>query len=486
AAQAQLQQILQQLVTIMNQFFANPDPANSAALQQQLAALLALLGTLPQNAQTEYLTSLLNQLITNLQGGATPEQIALLMQQLFGGLSSLFSTLILDPAVLTALIQSIIAGSSSTAAEGAQGPTGPVGPTGPPGASGTGPTGATGPIGPQGPQGVQGIQGPEGPEGLEGPTGPQGVQGIQGPEGPEGGTGPQGVQGIQGVEGPIGPTGVTGETGATGATGVGITGPTGPIGPTGLGGGGATGPTGPTGPLGGPTGPTGDLGPTGVTGPTGVGLQGPPGPDGPTGPQGVQGIQGPEGPEGPTGPQGVQGIQGPEGPEGPDGPTGPQGIQGIQGIQGSAGAQGTVGPTGPTGGAVLNIAGFFYGTAALSTTFPANSILRFNQTGFLLPGSNLVLNNGQIVVNTPGIYLFLYSVTAGATTSTIQARLNGSNITGSAQSIFHGLEDVTTSNSILVNITSAGSTIDVFTSATLGTSGISTAPFIQGTLIKIA
>lgn len=197
AEQQQFQQIIEQLTNILNQYFANPDPTNSAALQQQLAALLALLGTLPQNAQTEYLTQLLTQIINSLQDGATPEQIASLMQQLFTSLSSLFSTLILDPSVLTSLIQSIIAGSTSSAGEGAAGATGPQGPEGP-----------TGPIGPTGPQGPEGPAGPEGPEGPTGPQGVQGIQGIEGPPGDDGPTGPQGIQGIQGPTGPQGPTGM--------------------------------------------------------------------------------------------------------------------------------------------------------------------------------------------------------------------------------------------------------------------------------------
>lgn len=193
--QQQLTQIIEQLVNTLNQFFLNPDPINTAALQQQLAALLALLGTFPKNAQTQYLIQLLNQIISSLQGGATPEQIALLMQQLFASLSSFFSTLILDSDVLAKLIQSIISGMSSAAGEGAAGATGPPGPQGP-----------QGPEGNPGPQGVQGLQGQDGPEG---PTGPQGVQGLQGQDGPEGPTGPTGI-GVTGPTGPIGPQGETG------------------------------------------------------------------------------------------------------------------------------------------------------------------------------------------------------------------------------------------------------------------------------------
>lgn len=87
---------------------------------------------------------------------------------------------------------------------------------------------------------------------------------------------PAAAPGSSGVTGPTGPTGDTGPTGPIGATGA--TGDTGPTGPTG-----DTGPTGPTGDTG-PTGPTGDTGPTGATGDTGpTGATGDTGPTGPTG-----------------------------------------------------------------------------------------------------------------------------------------------------------------------------------------------------------
>ena len=180
---------------------------------------------------------------------------------------------------------------------------------------------------------------------------------------------------------------------------------------------GPTGPTGIEGPAG-PRGITGPTGSTGYTGPTGAGS------DGTQGPQGIQGATGP------TGPQGVQGPAGSSlnGGAGPTGPTGPQGAQGVQGAQGAAG-----------GTAILPYPINSYNTwsGALGTrTGQAVGAYVWSQiVGGISGGSTdiTVGSAGQLIINTAGLYTFVYSAiivanigaSDSATGTYIQIRQNG-------------------------------------------------------------
>ena len=492
----QLEQLLAQIIAALQAYLQNPNPQTIANLQQILNGFLALISTFPSNPQTDFITKLIQNISVLLQDPNTsPAQISQIFQQLFNTLSSFLSTLILDPATLQVLINSLLEALnvSTSGVGGAIGATGPTGPTGV-----TGPQGIQGELGPTGPQGIQGIQGEPGPFG---PTGPQGIQGIQGEPGSVGPTGPQGIQGVQGVQGDPGATGPTG-IGTTGPTGIGTTGPTGPSGPTGPAGGppGPTGPSGPTGPAGGPPGPTGPAGPPGgPTGPTG-----PTGPSGATGPQGIQGIQGEQGLLGPTGPQGIQGIQGEPGSVGPTGPQGIQGIQGEQGLIGPTGPQGiqgiqgepgvgATGPTGPTGSPNLN-AGYFYSTsvtgpAATITPIPGlvppngsytgGSILPLEQPP-VLSGVNFSPSAGGILINNPGIYQVNYMLSGdgfnafrtpptGTTIAAIngeglavQLLLNGVPVIGSLSlAVISGGQTMIISNEMLIQVTTSGSLLQM-------------------------
>lgn len=75
-------------------------------------------------------------------------------------------------AVLTEVVECLLAREPATGTPGPQGPPGPPGPEGPQGPAG--PAGADGAAGPAGPAGPVGPQGPEGPEGATGPQGPAG------------------------------------------------------------------------------------------------------------------------------------------------------------------------------------------------------------------------------------------------------------------------------------------------------------------------
>ncbi len=460
---AQLEQLLNQLIATLQAYIQNPNPQTISSLQQIINEFTSLISTFPSNPQTTFLTELLQNISSSLQDpNISPSQISQLFQQFLSSLSSFVSTLILDPATLQTIINSVLEAinvSTGGVGEGAPGPTGPQGPEGP-----------------QGPQGVQGLQGEPGPEG---PQGPQGVQGLQGEPGPEGPQGPQGVQGLQGIPGDPGAQGPTG-IGITGPTGA--TGPQGPTGPAGGGtGGGTPGPTGPTGPAGGPTGPTGATGPTGDIGPIGPqGIQGIPGDVGPTGPQGVQGLQGEPGAVGATGPQGVQGLQG---EPGAIGPTGPQGIQGLQG------------PTGPTGGGSSSLeVGYFYSTsvtgpsATIATipgltptngSYPGGSVLPLEQTP-VLSGTTFSPSAGGILIATPGLYMVYYMVNSDAfgsfktpptgTTLTaangdgiaVQLLLNGTPVPGSLSlSSLGGFQTMVVTNQMLVNVTDPNSLLQM-------------------------
>lgn len=76
-------------------------------------------------------------------------------------------------AVLTEVVECLLARGPGDGTAGPQGPPGPPGPEGP-----QGPAGADGPAGPAGPEGPAG---PAGPAGPEGPTGPQGPPGPAAP-----------------------------------------------------------------------------------------------------------------------------------------------------------------------------------------------------------------------------------------------------------------------------------------------------------------
>ncbi|MGG3758613.1 collagen-like repeat preface domain-containing protein [Bacillus anthracis] len=478
---AQLEQLLNQLITTLQAYIQNPNPQTISSLQQIINEFTSLISTFPSNPQTTFLTELLQNISSSLQDpNITSSQISQLFQQFLSSLSSFVSTLILDPATLQTIINSVLEAinvSTGGVGGGAPGPTGPTGPAGGP----TGPTGPTGPqgipgptglgggtggtpgpTGPQGPQGPQGVQGLQGEPGPEGPQGPQGVQGLQGEPGPEGPQGPQGVQGLQGIPGEPGsqgPTGI-GITGPTGATGPqGIPGPTGPGGGTG----GTPGPTGPTGPAGGPTGPTGATGPTGDIGAIGPqGPQGIPGEIGPTGPQGVQGIQGEPGAVGPTGPQGVQGLQGEPGAIGPTGPQGPQGLQG---------------PTGPagSGGSTLD-GGYFYSYAPNITPYlplgnptqiAAGSIMPLEQPP-VISGTNVSLTGTDTVtINASGVYLvsiFAKGDSLGSSENVaFQLLLNGVPVPGSLMAGHEtaGLRDMFGSITLMVSVPTAPSTLQI-------------------------
>ncbi|PEU67752.1 hypothetical protein CN386_28680, partial [Bacillus cereus] len=132
----QLQQLLQQLPTLLQTYITNPDPTNALNLQNLLSQFLTLLKTFPSNPQTEFSKQLLQNIITLLQDPNTsPSQVTQLLQQFLNALSSFFSTLILDPTTLQALINALLQ-ALNTATNGPHGPTGITGLTGD-----TGPTG---------------------------------------------------------------------------------------------------------------------------------------------------------------------------------------------------------------------------------------------------------------------------------------------------------------------------------------------------------
>ncbi|MGG3047148.1 collagen-like repeat preface domain-containing protein, partial [Bacillus anthracis] len=105
----ELETLLNQLTNALSGFFANPSASTGEPLQQQLTALLTLLNTFPSNPQTESLKTLIQNIISQLQGpDYNSTLISQLISQLFNGLSNFFGTLIIDPATLQTLIQSLV------------------------------------------------------------------------------------------------------------------------------------------------------------------------------------------------------------------------------------------------------------------------------------------------------------------------------------------------------------------------------------------
>ncbi|HDR7794302.1 TPA: collagen-like repeat preface domain-containing protein [Bacillus luti] len=410
---AQLEQLLNQLIATLQAYIQNPNPQTISSLQQIINEFTSLISTFPSNPQTTFLTELLQNISSSLQDpNISPSQISQLFQQFLSSLSSFVSTLILDPATLQTIINSVLEAinvSTGGVGEGAPGPTGPQGPEGP-----------------QGPQGVQGLQGEPGPEGPQGPQGPTGPAG--------GGTG-------GGTPGPTGPTGPAG----------------GPTGPTG-----ATGPTGDIGPIG-PQGIQGIPGDVGPTGPQGVqGLQGEPGAVGATGPQGVQGLQGEPGAIGPTGPQGIQGLQGPTGPTGGGSSSLEVGYFYSTSVTGPSATIATIPGLTPTngsypGGSVLPLEQ----TPVLSgTTFSPSA------GGILIatPGLYMV----YYMVNSDAFGSFKTPPTGTTLTAAngdgiaVQLLLNGTPVPGSLSlSSLGGFQTMVVTNQMLVNVTDPNSLLQM-------------------------
>jgi hypothetical protein len=102
--------------------------------------------------------------------------------------------------------------------------------------------------------------------------------------------------------------------------------------------------------------------------------------------------QGPAGPAGPAGANGANGMQGPIGPagangmQGPIGPAGANGANGMQGPIGPAGANGMQGPIGPQG--------------LPGAPCPNTSAGHTPNVG-IIPGLQVVPNNGAGVFCTP-------------------------------------------------------------------------------------
>ena len=92
-------------------------------------------------------------------------------------------------------------------------------------------------------------------------------------------------------------------------------------------------------------------------------------------------------------------IMGPRGPRGPQGPTGPKGDVGPMG------PRGCMGPACPALNSMCN--GYLQNFNCIAVTSGAN--IEFTGENF---GTDLKIDNGVITINSPGIYIITYIVTA--------------------------------------------------------------------------
>lgn len=240
---------------------------------------------------------------------------------------------------------------------------------------------------------------------------------------------------------------------------------------------GPTGPTGPTGSSGGPAGATGSTGSTGATGSTGS-----------TGATGLTGPTGEIGATGATGPIGDTGVAGPNGATGGAGATGDIGITGAPGPTGETGATGPLYIT-----SALESFGFFYAT--VGGVIPPGGLLPLNTTAAVTT-PNLTLAANTITVALPGVYEVIYyynpiAMDATATLGDVQVRLNGVTVPGSGRYSNPSTGEFNaqpTSGAVLVNVTTAGSTVTLVNAgSTGGTMTLVGPPIIsvQITLVKV-
>ena len=129
-------------------------------------------------------------------------------------------------------------------------------------------------------------------------------------------------------------------------------------------------------------------------------------------------FQCPTGPKGVTGPRGATGFTGPKGNMGATGNTGirgPRGFTGPTGFPGGTGPTGVTGITGPTG------ASGPVATSALASAFETNIFVVPLGTQANVPLSNeeiptigMMHNNATFTIQTAGVYLINWSLSAGA------------------------------------------------------------------------
>lgn len=139
-----------------------------------------------------------------------------------------------------------------------------------------------------------------------------------------------------------------------------------------------------------------------------------------------RGATGRTGPTGPTGPQGASGNTGPTGLSGAIGPTG---------ATGNTGPIGRVGPQGPTGS--TGITGPITTTALASAFDTSLTIFSIGSTVSVpfatdeVPPVNITHNDTDFIINSSGIYLINWSLTAGLEGNTpTQSGIIGTTVNG--------------------------------------------------------
>ncbi|XP_038076688.1 collagen alpha-1(X) chain-like [Patiria miniata] len=152
------------------------------------------------------------------------------------------------------------------------------------------------------------------------------------------------------------------------------------------------------------------------------GIPGLPGPAGPMGPYGLSGSKGSAGQQGhkgeigPIGPMGERGAPGNTGSKGDDGiglpgKIGPRGPPGLVGAAGQAGVKGQKGEPGETpDDSSQRVAFTVVRTSSSDDSTSHDTLLPFQQTKTLLPGTRFDLETGTFTCSVPGTYVFTFSV----------------------------------------------------------------------------